>query len=27
VTAEGAEKRRADIEAMNPGSRFTVVAL
>ena len=27
VTAEEAEKRRADIEAMNPGSRFTVVAL
>ena len=24
---EDAEKRRADLEAMNPGSRFTVVAL
>jgi hypothetical protein len=27
VTAEETEKRRADIEAMNPGSRVTVVAL
>ncbi len=27
ATIEDAEKRRADLEAMNPGSRFTVVAL
>jgi predicted fused transcriptional regulator/phosphomethylpyrimidine kinase len=27
VTAEEAEKHRAALEAMNPGSRFTVVAL
>ncbi|MBX3126306.1 MAG: hypothetical protein KF718_06295 [Polyangiaceae bacterium] len=27
ATAEDAEKRRAQLEAMNPGSRFTVVAL
>ena len=27
ATIEEAEKRRADLEAMNPGSRFTVVAL
>ena len=27
ATAEDAEKRRAQLEAMNPGSRFAVVAL
>ncbi len=27
ATAEDAEKRRAALEAMNPGSRFAVVAL
>jgi hypothetical protein len=27
ATAEDAEKRRAQLEAMNPGSRYAVVAL
>lgn len=27
ATAEDAEKRRAALEAMNPGSRYTAVAL
>ena len=27
ATVEDAEKRRVQLEAMNPGSRFTVVAL
>jgi hypothetical protein len=27
TTAEDAEKRRAQLEAMNPGSRYAVVAL
>jgi hypothetical protein len=27
ATAEDAEKRRAQLESMNPGSRFAVVAL
>jgi hypothetical protein len=27
ATAEEAEKRRAQLEAMNPGSRYSVVAL
>jgi hypothetical protein len=27
ATAEDAERRRAQLEAMNPGSRFAVVAL
>jgi hypothetical protein len=27
VTAEDAEKRRTQLEAMNPGSRYAVVAL
>jgi hypothetical protein len=27
ATAEDAERRRAQLEAMNPGSRYVVVAL
>jgi hypothetical protein len=27
VTAEEAERRRSELEAMNPGSRFAVVAI